>query len=210
MSTGPFGIEVAILKSLEAFERDFFAGYSDRLAQSKKSGLFRLKRMTSVLGSVAIVLLAVAIAGLALSRVTGVQMRAVISGSMRPKLPVGSLVVIVPTPQERIQVGDDISYVRDESLMVITHRVIAKDAINGTFTTQGLANNMSDAPVKYGNVLGVVRASVPAIGYLLMALDSTKGKVIALTLIAAIWVISILAGKIAEKQNPEDGEARAL
>ncbi|MDR0530542.1 MAG: signal peptidase I [Oscillospiraceae bacterium] len=142
-------------------------------------------------GSTALLLLA--ITAIAVPKLLGVEMRAVVSGSMEPELPVGSLVVIVPTPAEEIQVGDDISFVisGDE---VVTHRVERIDREKGEFITRGVANaaDAFDPPNRYDNIIGVVRFHLPVAGFVFMALSTTHGKIIAVTAIAAIYLLTTI------------------
>ena len=125
----------------------------------------------------------------------GVEMKAVMTSSMEPELPVGSLLVIVPADYEDINIGDDITFIRDENLTLVTHRVISKDDTSQKITTQGIANNTADAPTSYQNVLGKVALHIPYIGYAVILLSTTKGKIIAVILILALLSISILTDK---------------
>lgn len=122
----------------------------------------------------------------------GVEMKAVMTSSMEPELPVGSLLVISPTEYNDIQIGDDITFVRDANLTLVTHRVISKDDETQKITTQGIANNVSDAPTSYENVVGKVVWSIPYIGYLVIFLGKPQGKIIAVTLIISLLAISFL------------------
>ena len=54
-----------------------------------------------------------------------------------------------------MQVGDAITFVLNEDLDVVTHRVISIDAENEHFYTQGDANDAPDgAPVYFKNLIG--------------------------------------------------------
>ena len=68
-----------------------------------------------------IVLLAVTLAGV---RVLGLTPYAVLSGSMEPTYHVGSLIYVKKTDPADVQVGDPITFVVNEDLMVATHRVV--------------------------------------------------------------------------------------
>jgi signal peptidase I len=122
-----------------------------------------------------------------------VQVRAVVSGSMLPQLPVGSLVIAVPRPFEDLKVGNDLMYLlNDGDGAVVTHRIVAIDTLNQRLTTQGTANTTADPPVDYKNTLGVVKLHLPLAGYPLMLLDSTLGKIAAATVFAVIILVWIL------------------
>lgn len=105
--------------------------------------------------------------------VFGYRMYSVLSGSMTPVYPKGSLVIVRITDPKEIKVGDDITFYNPGSEQDIwTHRVI--DVIdnygnNGVcFKTQGVANSQEDPFITIGgNVVGVVVFSIPYAGYVL-------------------------------------------
>jgi signal peptidase len=163
------------------------------------------QRISGILATLTIAGLTLAILAVIVPRFFGVQLRAVLTGSMAPVLPVGSMVVIVPADFAEIQIGDDITFVRDKNLTVVTHRVIQKNEANQSFTTQGLNNNSPDPPVSAKNVLGVVRYNVPIIGYALMWLDHWYGKVITVAGILLLWMLVFLLGQYAAKRKAQSG-----
>ncbi len=110
---------------------------------------------------------------------------------MEPDLHVGSVLVVFPVEYDEIAIGDDITYVRDESLTLVTHRVVEKNPEKKTLTTQGIANNTRDKPVSYDNVLGKVRMSIPLIGYFKIWLSTPTGIIIMITVLIAL-IISVL------------------
>lgn len=94
---------------------------------------------------------------------------AILSNSMQPSYSRGDIVVIqaVDDPMD-IEVGDIIQYSTSDK--VITHRVIdiesASDGSgNRVFITQGDNNTSADPPILASSVSGVVRATVPYVGY---------------------------------------------
>ena len=125
------------------------------------------------------------------SKAMGIELKAVLTGSMEPELPVGSLLIVAPTDFEKINVGDDVTFVADSNLTIVTHRVISKDNKDRKFTTQGIANNVADNPILYDNVVGVVRASIPMLGYIVIWLNTLMGKIIAIGIIALLFVLSM-------------------
>ena len=148
-----------------------------------------MKKAWNVLAWVVTLALIAAIAAVTIPRLFGVQYRAVLTGSMAPELPVGSLVAIVPTKAEDIRIGDNITFVTIGD-KVVTHKVVE---INGNeFTTQGVANEMVDAPNEYENILGVVRLCLPKVGYAFEFLATMRGKIIAMTTILALCIISLI------------------
>lgn len=99
----------------------------------------------------------------------GVEVKVVKSGSMEPKIPVGSLVMIHPAAE--YHVGDVITFGADTKTQIpTTHRIVATEGEGSsqTFQTKGDANNAPDPKAVYlSGVHGKVFASVPYIGYVL-------------------------------------------
>ena len=118
--------------------------------------------------------------------------KTVITGSMEPELPVGSLLMITPAEYDEISIGDDITFVRDESLTLVTHRVVGKNDKRMTITTKGIANNTKDAPTSYDNVVGKVRLCIPFIGYIGLWLSTPKGIIITVTAVLSVIIICLL------------------
>ena len=109
---------------------------------------------------------AAAIAAAVLISVSGIRCYAVLTGSMEPVLPVGSLLVVVPMSFDELKVGQDITYK--------THRIVAIDQAARTVTTQGLTNNVADTPVTAENIVGRVQLCLPWMGYPVKILNDTK------------------------------------
>lgn len=152
-----------------------------------------MKKLANIVTDIIIVILLILLAGILIMKlIYGMEMKAVLTGSMEPELPVGSLLMITPVSYEDIEIGDDITFVRDEKLTLVTHRVIAKDNETRQLTTQGIANNVSDNPTKYENVVGKVVYHIPYLGYLVIMTSTLKGKIIAVIIIAALVAFSLL------------------
>ena len=82
----------------------------------------------STLFVIGMILLAVALVGV---RVIGLTPFAVLSGSMEPTYHVGSLIYVKDADPADIEVGDPITFVVNEDLLVATHRVVGVE----TYTT---------------------------------------------------------------------------
>lgn len=154
---------------------------SDAFAHDVKKRLARLRavsRLCSVIGA----LLLAAVALLAISatvapRLMGLQSYAIVSGSMEPSFPVGSLVYAEPVEPEALAVGDVAVFWRNGD--VVIHRVEENLYEDRELITRGDANDGIDAhPALYENVVGHTVGQVPGIGYFVMALASLPGKLI--------------------------------
>ena len=113
----------------------------------------------------------IAVAVIVVPWVTGSVPLTVLTRSMEPSLPPGTLVVVQPVAPSSIAIGDVITYqVKSGEAEYITHRVIAISSSTGgdtTFTTQGDNNAEPDGtPVIADQVMGRVWYSVPWIGWL--------------------------------------------
>jgi signal peptidase len=134
----------------------------------------------------------------------GVKTLAVLSGSMKPNIPKGSMVFVTPTKPAGIVVGDLISYSMSNDQLV-TSRVTQIDIINKLFIVKDDLSDDSEAvPVAFDNIIGVVKFSVPAMGYLLGYVLTTQGKVTVITAVLVLIIImALLGGQDPETKEPE-------
>lgn len=161
-----------------------------------------MKKVLSIMSTALIVVLLILLCAVLASKlIFGVEMKAVLTPSMEPELPVGSLLIIAPVDYEDIDIGDDITFVRDSNLTLVTHRVIEKNDSEMMITTQGIANNVADSPIEYENVVGKVRFHILYLGYLIIWTSTIEGKIIAAAVIIAFIIISFLFDKNSEKEE---------
>ena len=166
-----------------------------------------MKKIASVISTTILVILIAAALFVAVPRLLGIKMFTVLSGSMEDTLSVGDLIYVFPTDPEKIREGDVISFVLNESLTVATHRVVAVDRENGRFTTKGDANNANDAgTVLYGNVIGVEKFSIPQVGYFFDYVNTTAGRIIAITIIAVLTIFTVALSDSKKKPALPDNE----
>jgi signal peptidase len=119
-----------------------------------------------ILGMAAAVSLAVVI-----PRIGGATPYVLLTGSMSPEMPPGTMVVVRPADPEHIEVGTVVTYqLRSGQPDVVTHRVIAVGTgMDGkpVFQTRGDANRVADDKmVRAVQVRGVRWYDVPYLGYL--------------------------------------------
>lgn len=103
-----------------------------------------------------------------LPQTAGCTPRVVISGSMEPAVPVGSIVYTNRwIKQENIKEGDIIAYGLSGGVSVL-HRVVETDKNSRIWRTKGDANEVSDpGAVSYEQYLGKMIFSLPYVGYLI-------------------------------------------
>lgn len=89
---------------------------------------------------------------------TGWKALTVPTGSMRPTIPSGSLVLMHRVPTSSLKIGDVITYTNlAKPGTTITHRIVRSYKINGivpAFVTKGDSNPIADQPIVGGLVLG--------------------------------------------------------
>lgn len=156
--------------------------------------------LCGTLGALLLVILVAVCLPLTLPRVFGYHIYTVVSGSMEPAIPVGSLIYIQETAPEDMKEKDVIAYYGgSDRTAIITHRVVENRVFMGEFVTKGDANPDEDMmPIPYEDFIGKVRLSIPRVGRAAQALSSTPGKIVAACLIGlavALQAISAVLGR---------------
>ena len=160
------------------------------------------KKVWHVLSTTAIAgvaMLAVALVGM---RIFGFQAFTVLSGSMEPNYPVGSMIYVQPKDYKTLQIGDTISFVANESGTVVTHRIVdiaidEKDANVWRFKTKGDANDTADAKlVHYKNVIGTPIITIPLIGFVAHNIQQPPGIYITLVVGTLLLAWTFLPGTL--------------
>ncbi|MCI8465921.1 MAG: signal peptidase I [Lachnospiraceae bacterium] len=144
-----------------------------------------LGKVCSATGTLLIVLVIILCSLLVLPGFFGYHMYHVLSGSMEPEMPVGSLIYAKEGPPESVEAEDVIAFYGSlEDSGIITHRVLKNNIVSGTFRTKGDANEEEDPlPIPYENYIGKVALTVPYMGMVLTCMTSLYGK------LAAVGVI---------------------
>lgn len=160
-------------------------------------------RICSVTGTVLIVTVILLCSLLVLPGMTGFHMYNVLSGSMEPAIPVGSLLYVRSGDPEQVEDEDIIAFYGSlEDSGIITHRVVKNNVVSGTFTTKGDANNKEDPmPVSYDNYIGRVTLSVPYVGHVLTIMTSLEGKIAAACIVGLGVILNVIGGRIGNKEE---------
>lgn len=135
---------------------------------------------------------AVALVMVVVPLIAGATPYTVLTGSMRPGMPPGSLAVVRPVDVNTLGVGDVVTYqVRSGDPEVITHRIVAQSIDSHgerTFITRGDANGADDAdPVVPGQIHGKLWYSVPVLGYVNSLLDHGQRSLLIVIVSAALF-----------------------
>lgn len=125
----------------------------------------------------------------------------VLSASMSPAIPEGSVVVVTAADPRTLKPGQVITFsASTPPYPILTHRIVAVEqtAKGPAFQTKGDANLLVDPwKVTYAGQAGLVRLSVPAIGYLIAAgasLPARTGLGLLLAgLLAFAWLSAVWA-----------------
>lgn len=171
-----------------------------------------LKKVWDISSSIlvgVVVLFAVLLIGV---RLFGVQVYSVISGSMEPEYPVGSLIYVKEVKPSEVQVGDVITFVLSNKTPA-THRVIGIDKDNQLFYTQGDANYqindetgekvyMEDPPVHFNYLIGKPVFKIPVLGYIAYYIQHPPGMYIAIAA-GAILLILVFLPDLFKKEKKE-------
>jgi signal peptidase len=136
----------------------------------------------------------------------------VLTGSMQPGMPPGTLVVTRPVAPEDIAVGAVITYqLRSGEPAVATHRVVAA-GLDGrgehVFQTQGDANAAPDrAWVRPVQVVGERWYSVPQLGHVntLLSGQQRQTAVYAVAVLLLGYAAFMLTGSVRDRVRPKGG-----
>lgn len=152
----------------------------------------QVQKVCNAISTAAVVLVVILALLLVGVRLVGLRPMCVLSGSMEPTYHTGSLIYVKPCAPEDVQVGDAITFVLNEDLDVVTHRVISIDAENEHFYTQGDANDAPDgAPVYFKNLIGRPVFTIPYLGYVSHWVSNPPGMYLA---IALVLVVALAVG----------------
>ena len=171
-----------------------------------------LKKIWNIVSTALVVIMVLCAVFLMGSRVMGYQCFTVISGSMEPKYSVGDLIYVKKVDANTIKVGDDITFILNEDLVVATHRVVRIDAENQRLYTKGLANEIEDSdPVHFNNVIGVPQFSIPKLGYVSDFVQNPPGMYVTIGVGIILILAVFLPDMIGKKKNEdEDKEVAAV
>lgn len=163
--------------------------------QNKKSKGASICNITGGLLLVVVILLCVP---LTIPRIFGCQIYTVVSGSMEPAIPTGSIVYVKNVEASEIDQGEVIAFYSDHDTgAIITHRVVKNQVVSGEFITKGDANEKEDVtPVDYDRLIGKVVFSMPVLGSLLAIVAEPVGKIGTVCLIVAAVFLRIVGEKL--------------
>lgn len=176
----------------------------------------KLKKIGDILTTVLVVLVIICVILLVGVRLVGLKPYAVLSGSMEPEYPVGSLIYVKNIDINKLKVGDDITFMLDEDTLA-THRIVEiipdeEDSSIVRFRTKGIANEYADSGLVHSkNVVGKPVFDIPYLGYFSSYIQTPPGLYIAIAggiiiLLLAFLPDSGLNALVKPKKTESSGE----
>ena len=135
--------------------------------------------------------------------VLGLRSYTVVTGSMEPKVHVGSVVFTLPS--KIYKVGDILTFNRGK--ISVTHRIIAIK--NGQYQTKGDANKIADVGlVNKANIIGKDFLIVPYLGRFTAFLKTVPGFILFIFVPMMIYIL--LEARVIKKEWEKQIEKRVL
>ena len=160
--------------------------------KGKKTGSKLIPVLCNILGTILLLSVILLLLPTVLPLFTDLKVYTVVSGSMEPAIPVGSMVVTAPVEPEFLENRDIIAYQAGDS--VIVHRVVSNRPFEHKLTTKGDANEEEDlSPVTYEDVIGKVKYSFKYLGDIEAYVTTGAGKIYVMLVIACGIMFQILA-----------------
>ena len=129
----------------------------------------------------------------------GMKMYVIISGSMKPELEIGDIVIVKETNNYDLQEGDIISFRQGQS--IVTHRIsevlITDNKIR--YKTKGDNNNIEDTQmISEKEIEGKVIDKIPSLGKIALAL---KDKTLIIVIIMFYYIYLVKDQSIQKRKN---------
>ncbi len=176
----------------------------DKPERRRKKGR-ALPLLCNVLGTLILAVTIAACLPMVVPRLFGYSLYNVVSGSMAPEIPVGSVVYVRYVSPETIGEGEVIAF--ESAGGVIVHRVVQNRWVEGEFTTKGDANAEEDfGKVNYGSVIGRVEHHLPMLGGWMELFTNSIVKLYVILFADCGAMLNLLAGRLRERRAAETGQ----
>lgn len=155
--------------------------------RAREKGLLHYLGLGFGVGALGFVVL-IAVLALVVPWVSGSTAYTILTRSMEPALPPGTMIIVTPTEASDLRIGDAVTYqIESGKADVVTHRIIAITHVSdGTyrFTTQGDNNGSADEPqVIEEQIRGKVWYAIPYLGWVSAFMNGEN----------RVWIVPILA-----------------
>ncbi len=177
----------------------------------------RAERSISIIGwvgqviawSIILAVGALLVVSVLIPRIVGATPYTILTSSMEPAMPPGTLVVVKPVDTDQIGVGEVVTYqLESGQSTVVTHRVAAVGLTakgETVFTTQGDANDVADEkPVRPVQIRGERLYFVPYIGKVTTVVTSSQRGVATVVIVLGLfgYSASMLVGAARDRRRP--------
>src|SRR5690606_14208701 len=189
---------------------------TDEITGKTRGGLLSAIATGLSFGLLALVVL-IAVLVIVVPAVINGRALTVLTSSMEPGYPPGTLVVVAPTAPDDIRIGDVLTYqLESGKATLVTHRVIeiGTSTADGTrtFTTKGDNNDIPDAdPVQEVQVVGTVLYAIPYLGYVNTAVNGDLRALIVPVIVGGLLVYAVwmVVSSFRDKRKKAQGDGGA-
>ena len=155
----------------------------------------------------ALVLISVIVAFLIVGfKFLGFETYIVLSGSMEPSYPTGSMIYVRDTDSNELEIGDVITF-NLSGQTIATHRIIEVVEESGQryFRTKGDANDVEDGSlIPASHVIGTPMFVIPFLGYLASYLQSKSGFYLMIAYGAALLLLIMIPELFPEEKKGDN------
>ena len=155
-----------------------------------------------------VILVAILLIGV---RLFGFMPYTVLSGSMEPTYPTGSMIYVVEVDPNSLEVDDPVTFYLDKNRTVVaTHRIIEvmdDEFFPGqkVYRTQGDNNDDPDSePLPSNRVIGKPVFCIPLLGYFANFVQTSPGRYIALIACGVILLVTFIPDLLFKKKEEEE------
>lgn len=167
-----------------------------------------LQKICNILSGIIMVVLLVLAGLLIVPYLLGYDEMAVLTGSMQPTIPVGSLVYVREVQPETLEAGDVITY-RLSGDTRVTHRVIEVKPEENCVVTQGDANDSPDGDIAFDRIVGKMDFSIPYLGFIAMNIRTKTGIMVICGVLIAIILLTFIPEIFAPEEKKEKTQSTA-
>lgn len=167
-----------------------------------------VKTICNILSTIILVVLLAAAAVILVPMLLGYKEMAVLSGSMEPTIPVGSLVYVKSVEADELEVGDVCTYLLPDGETFATHRVMSIDPDAQTLVTQGDANDTSDGAISFGQIYGRADFHLPLLGFVIQNMRTPAGIMVTCGVVALVILLNFIPAIIDADEEEKRQAAR--
>jgi signal peptidase len=175
-----------------------------RLAVARVAGC--IGRVLSVIVYACVVCSLIAVVAVSALPLFGYRATVITGGSMKPAIPLGSLIVSQREAPDTLQEGDIVTFRAPSAAVSVTHRITKITELDGrrVFTTKGDANDSPDpTDISFSDDVYKVSLAVPRAGYAINFVRSPQGLML-LLLLPAIGLAMLHVLRLGEPKPKEE------